>query len=79
MEKILDIIYREKHPPFLPTPEYIGKTFQGITQEHTDYKVIPYISRSEELLILEIRSDNATISCILKDDICIESYLFDDK
>ncbi len=78
MTNLLNAIYLKEQPVFFSVPEYIGKTFEKITSEHPKFKGIPYCCKEEESLILEIRLENSTLSCIIKENICTEAYQFPD-
>ncbi len=78
MINLLKAVYSEEQSNFFSVPEYVGKTFEKIVSEHTHYKGIPYCNKDKEALILEIRLENSTLSCLIKDEICTEAYQFPD-
>lgn len=78
MVNLLKAVYREKQPEFFSVPEYAGKAFEEIVSEYPDYKEIPYCRKDKETLIVEIRLENSTLSCIVEDEICTGACQFPD-
>ncbi|MDR2949480.1 MAG: hypothetical protein LBV71_09765 [Prevotella sp.] len=78
MINLLKAVYSEEQPKFSSVPEYVGKTFEKIASEHTHYKGIPYHYKDKEALIVEIRLENSTLSCLIENEICTEAYQFPD-
>ncbi|MDR1729708.1 MAG: hypothetical protein LBR52_03505 [Prevotellaceae bacterium] len=77
MTDFLKYILQQEPSSFLDFPEYIGQTFDRIIRKHPYYNQLPYFNEKEKLLI-EIRLDDATLSCVIKNNICIEAYKFTD-
>jgi len=78
MNDLINAIYFGKPPESLPAPGYVGRTFDSIIEEHPDYNAMPYCNPGEESIVVEIRLQDATLSCVVKDNICIEAYIFPD-
>jgi hypothetical protein len=78
MINLLKAVYSEEQSNFFSVPEYVGQTFEKIVSEHTHYKDIPYCNKDKEALILEIRLENSTLSCLIENETCTEAYQFPD-
>lgn len=56
--------------------KFIGWTVGQIVNSFPNHKKLPY---SEEYFLMEIRAEQATITCVIENDVCIETYQFNDR
>lgn len=65
-------------PDNIPVPCYIGKTTKHIIETNPIHK-LSYIDKNDtDRLTIEIRLKDASLTCILYKDICIDARLFSD-
>lgn len=76
--RLKPVLLQQEDFLFSLAPQYIGQLYKTIISIHTDYNLIPYCLEEEGIFILEIRLTKSTLSCIIKDNICIEAYQFTD-
>lgn len=78
MKNLLNTVFSRTEPECRSMPEYVGQTFDSITAEHKSYKALPYVNKGNETLLVEIRFEASTLSCIIENDLCTEAYIFTD-
>lgn len=59
--------------------EYVGESLISITDKHPNRKLLPYLDEDTGYILLEIRLEKETLACIIKNNICVEAYIFNDQ
>ncbi len=61
----------------VPQPEsgIIGRTSEDIIERFPDYTVLPFLG---DMFLVEIRIEKSTLTCVMKNNTCIEVYEFSD-